>query len=155
MLRSAFLLGAIAMLLSALDLAHKAGARVEYFHARSLGYVLVVLLLSTAWAAAILATRSLPMAIGGGAVLGGAAGNVVSIAFWPGVPNPIEVGAIAFNLADVFVLVGFLAVALAAIALLCGDRERLRRRVRYSAPPEVPPRQVSQSIVLDARRSSA
>jgi lipoprotein signal peptidase len=129
MLRSACLLGAVAMLLAALDLAHKAGARVEYFHARSLAYVLVVVLLSTAWAAAILATRSLPMAVGGGAVLGGAAGNVLSLAFWPGVPNPIEVGALAFNLADVFVLAGFLLVAVVTIALV-GDRERLSQPLR-------------------------
>lgn len=134
MIRSGLTLASTATVLAALDLAHKAGGGATYFHARSLSYVLVVLVLSTAWAAAILATRSLPLAVGGGAVLGGAAGNVVSLAFWPGVPNPIEVGAIAFNLADVFVLSGFLAVALATIALLCGDRERLRRPVRYSMP---------------------
>jgi hypothetical protein len=34
----------------------------------------------------------------------------------------------------VFVLVGFLAVALVTLALLRGDPERLSRPVRYSAP---------------------
>jgi hypothetical protein len=134
MVRPGPALAGTAALLAVLDLAHKAGARAEYFHARSLGYVLVVLVLSTAWTAAILATRSVVMAVGGGAVLGGAGGNLLSLALWPGVPNPIEVGAIAFNLADVFVLAGFFAVVLATIALLCGDRERLSRPVRYSAP---------------------
>jgi hypothetical protein len=130
MLRSAFLLGAIAMVLAALDLAHKACGGATYFHARSLSYVLVVLVLSTSWAAAILATGSLSLAVGGGAVLGGAAGNLVSLAFWPGVPNPIEVGAIAFSLADVFVLAGFVLVALVTLVLLLGDREWLSQPLR-------------------------
>ena len=134
MVRPGLALAGTATLLAGLDLAHKADARVEYFHARSASYVLVVLALSAAWTAAILATRSVAMAVGGGAVLGGAGGNLLSLAFWPGVPNPIVAGAIAFNLADVFVLVGFFAVAIATLALLRGDPERLRRPVRYSAP---------------------
>ena len=124
MARSALVLGVVAVLLAAVDLAHKAGG-ATYFHARSLNYVIVALVLSTAWAAAILATRSLPLAVGGGAVLAGAAGNLVSLAFWPGVPNPIEVGAIAFNLADVFVLAGFLVVVVVTLVLVSRDRERL------------------------------
>jgi lipoprotein signal peptidase len=129
MVRPGLALAGTATVLAALDLAHKAGGGAAYFHARSLSYVFVVVVLSTAWAAAILATRSVPMAVGGGAVLGGAAGNVASLAFWPGVPNPIEVGAIAFNLADVFVLAGFLLVAAVTIALV-GDRERLSQPLR-------------------------
>jgi lipoprotein signal peptidase len=144
MVRPGLALAATAMVLAALDLAHKAGGGAAYFHPRSLSYVLVVLVLSTAWAAAILATGSLSLAVGGGAVLGGAAGNLVSLAFWPGVPNPIEVGAIAFNLADVFVLAGFVAVALATVALLCGNRthktqrgleQAARRRLRPQQSP--------------------
>jgi hypothetical protein len=134
MVRPGLALAGTAALLAALDLAHKADARVDYFHARSASYVLVVVGLSVAWTAAILATRSVAMAVGGGAVLAGASSNLLSLAFWPGVPNPIEVGAIAFNLADVFVLAGFFAVVLATVALLCGDRERLSRPIRCSAP---------------------
>jgi lipoprotein signal peptidase len=134
MARPGLALAGTATLLAALDLAHKAGAGAEYLHARSATYVIVVVGLSAAWTAAILATRSLAMAAAGGVVLGGASGNLLSLALWPGVPNPIEVGPIAFNLADVFVLAGFLAVVLATVALLCGDRERLSRPVRYSAP---------------------
>jgi lipoprotein signal peptidase len=129
-LRTVLLFCAIATLFAAIDLAHKSVAGAEYFHARSLAYVLVVLVLATAWAAAILATGSLPMALGGGAVAGGAVGNVLSLALWPGVPNPIEVGAIAFNLADVFVLAGFLLVVLATLALVSRDRERLSQPLR-------------------------
>jgi hypothetical protein len=134
MLRSGLALAGTATLLAALDLAHKADARVEYFHARSASYVVFVVGLSVVWTAAILATRSLAMAVGGGAVLGGAGGNLISLAFWPGVPNPIEVAPIAFNLADFFVLAGFVAVAGATVALVRGDRERLGRTVGYSAP---------------------
>ena len=130
MVRSGLALAATATVLAAFDLAHKAGGGATYFHTRSLSYVLVVLVLSTAWTAAILATGSLPLAVGGGAVLGGAAGNLVSLAIWPGVPNPIEVDAIAFNLADVFVLAGFVLVALVTLVLLLGDRERLSQPLR-------------------------
>jgi hypothetical protein len=136
MVRPGLALAGTATLLAVVDLAHKADAHAEYFHARSATYVVVVAGLSLVWAAAILATRSVAMAVGGGGVLGGAAGNLVSLAFWRGVPNPIEVAPIAFNLADVFVLGGFVAVAGATVALLCGDH-RLVRPVRYSAvkPP--------------------
>ncbi|MGH3080012.1 MAG: signal peptidase II [Gaiellaceae bacterium] len=134
MVRAGLALAGKATLLAAVDLAHKTGAGVGYLHERSAAYLFVVVVLSVVWAAAILATRSVTMAIGGGAVLGGAGGNLISLAFWPGVPNPIEVAPIEFNLADVFVLAGFVVVAGATIALLCGDRERLGRPVRYSEP---------------------
>jgi lipoprotein signal peptidase len=128
--RPGLALAGTATLLAALDLVHKADARVDYFHTRSASYVVVVVGLSVVWIAAILATRSLAMAVGGGAVLGGAGGNLISLAFWPGVPNPIEVAPIAFNLADVFVLGGFLLVASATLVLTFGDRERLNRPLR-------------------------
>jgi lipoprotein signal peptidase len=130
MARSGLALVGTATVLAAIDLAHKAGGGAAYYHARSLSYVLLVVVLSTAWAAAILATASLPLALGGGAVLGGTAGNLVSLALWPGVPNPIEVGALAFNLADVFVLAGFLLVVAMTIALGSGHRERLSQPLR-------------------------
>jgi lipoprotein signal peptidase len=130
MLRPGLALAGTATLLATVDLAQKAHAGVEHFHVRSASYVLFVIGLSAAWTAAILAARSVPLALGGGAVLGGAGGNLLSLAFWPGVPNPIEIAPIAFNLADVFVLAGFLLVAAATIALLCGDRERLSRPLR-------------------------
>jgi lipoprotein signal peptidase len=109
-----------------LDLAHKASAEAMYLHQRSAGYVAVVVCLALLWSAAILATRSALLALAGGVVLGGALGNLMSLAFWPGVPNPIELDSIAFNLADAFVLLGFATTAAATLTFAGRNRERLR-----------------------------
>jgi lipoprotein signal peptidase len=110
-----------------LDLAHKATAGGTYVHhPRSAAYVVVVLGLALLWSAAVLATRSPLLALAGGVVLGGALGNVVSLAVWPGVPNPIELDSIAFNLADAFVLLGFATTAAATLKFASRNRERLR-----------------------------
>jgi lipoprotein signal peptidase len=61
---------------------------------------------------------------------GGALGNLASLAFWPGVPNPIELDPIAFNLADVFVLSGFLLTTAATLVFAVRNRERLGEPVR-------------------------
>jgi hypothetical protein len=55
-----------------------------------------------------------------------ALGNLTSLAFWPGVPNPIELDSIAFNLADAFVLLGFATTAAATLTFAVRNRERLR-----------------------------
>ena len=117
MLRCASALTVTAVVLAAVDLAHKARAEDALLHMRSGGYVALVLVLSGLWAAAIVVARSGVLAVSGGVVLGGAVGNVASLALWPGVPNPLELGWLAFNLADVFVLCGFVLVALTALRL--------------------------------------
>jgi lipoprotein signal peptidase len=109
-----------------LDLAHKATAEATYVHPRSAAYVIVVLGPALLWSAAVLATRSASLALAGGVVLGGALGNVASLALWPGVPNPIELDSIAFNLADAFVLLGFATTAAATLTFAVRNRERLR-----------------------------
>jgi lipoprotein signal peptidase len=129
-LRAALALATVATLFAAVDLAHKASTDATYFHDRTAGYIVVVLALATAWTAGILATRSLSMAIGGGVLAGGALGNLVSLALWPGVPNPIVVEPMAFNLADVFVLSGFVLTACATLIFAARNRERLREPVR-------------------------
>ena len=126
----ALALGATAIVLAALDLAHKAAAGADHFHARSPAYAAVVIVLATAWVVAILGTRSLSLALAGGVVAGGALGNLLSLVIWPGVPNPIVLEPIALNLADVFVLAGFLGVAAAALAIVARTPERLREPVR-------------------------
>jgi lipoprotein signal peptidase len=130
MWRCALALAGTGMVLTAVDLAHKAAAGPQQLHMRSGGYVPVVLVLAAAWAGAILLTGSTGMALGGGILVGGAMGNVTSLVFWPGVPNPIVVGTIAFNLADVFVLAGFVLVAATALAFARANPARLREPLR-------------------------
>lgn len=112
-----------------LDLAHKATVEATYAHPRSAAYVAVVFCLAAIWSAAILATRSALIALAGGVVLGGVLGNLASLALWPGVPNPIELEPVALNLADVFVLLGFVTTATATLAFAVRNRERLREPI--------------------------
>ena len=130
MLHAALVLVAAAAAAATADLAHKALAGAEFIHPHGPGYVVLGVGLSAAWAAAIVLARSPAMALGGGLAAGGAAANVLSLAFWPGVPNPIELDAIAFNLADVFVLGGFVFVAAAALQVALANRDRLSEPLR-------------------------
>ena len=109
-----------------LDLAYKASAEATSVHPRSAAYVVVVLGLALMWSAAILATRSALLALAGGVVLGGALGNLASLALWPGVPNPIELDSITFNLADAFVLGGLATTIAATLTFAVRNPERLR-----------------------------
>jgi lipoprotein signal peptidase len=126
------LLGA-AVLVMGFDLAHKALSISEeggavLAHDRSALYVAGVAGASLLWAGAVALTRSSSIAFAGGVVLGGAAGNLVSIALWPslpGVPDPIVAGGVAFNLADVAVAVGFALLLPATIVFAMQNRERL------------------------------
>jgi lipoprotein signal peptidase len=61
-------------------------------------------------------------------VLGGALGNLASIALWPslaGVPDPLVADGFAFNVADVAVAVGFVLLLPAAVLFGLQNRERL------------------------------
>jgi lipoprotein signal peptidase len=122
---AALVFSATAVLLGSVDLAHKASVDAAHLHSRSPVYVVVVLGLAAAWAVTILATQSLSLALGGGVLAGGALGNLASLALWPGVPNPIELEPIALNLADLFVLGGFLLTSAAALLFAARNRERL------------------------------
>jgi hypothetical protein len=129
-------------LVAAADLAYKAiaverdGARMLY-HERSAGYA-IVLAVALAWAVALLAARSPLLAAAGGVVAGGALGNVLSPALWPGVPNPLVVETastgIAFNLADVAALAGGAVLVPLAVGLhAVRHRHELRRSVSLRA----------------------
>jgi len=118
---------ATAALLSGADLAHKALATGDgtLFHERGPAYVLLAAV-AVLWAGMLLAARSLTLALAGGVLLGGAAGNLLSLAFWPGVPNPLVAGQVAFNLADVFAAAGgLLLVPAAALVVAWRSRGRL------------------------------
>jgi lipoprotein signal peptidase len=130
MARCALALGGTAALLAGVDLVHKASSDAAYVHSRSSGYVVLVVVLAALWTSAIVLTRSLSIAVGGGVLAAGAAGNLMSLAFSPGVPNPLALGPIAFNLADVFVLAGFVLVAGATLVFALRNRERMSEPVR-------------------------
>ena len=69
--------------------------------------------------------------------MAGALANAISLALWPsyhGVPNPFfagdEVRGIAFNLADVFLVIGgLLLLPAATLVFAARNRERLGERV--------------------------
>ena len=128
----ALLLGA-ATVVAALDLVHKYRAISEQgqavlLHDRPTRYVVAGATLSLAWAGAIALTRSSTIAVFGGVVLGGAAGNLLSFALWPslpGVPDPLMAGGLAFSLGDVAVLGGMILLLPAAVAFALRNRGRL------------------------------
>ncbi len=99
------------------------------FHQRShaWSFVLVVLLVVVA-VLAVLPSRVI--AVAAGVVAAGVLGNLVSAHRHGGrVPNPLVVGTVAFNLADVFVLIG-LPVLIAGLArVTIAHRERIDRLI--------------------------
>jgi lipoprotein signal peptidase len=140
MARSALWLVGTAAVVGSVDLVHKAVALAEPGHAvvvhpRSALYAVGVVAISGLWATAILLTRSGSIAFGGGVFVGGAVGNVASLALWPGVegiPNPLVARDVAFNVADVAVALGLALVLAAAVVFAAQNRTRLGEPVRFS-----------------------
>jgi hypothetical protein len=143
MARSGIALLLTAMLIAAADLAYKATAIADrgaavLAHDRSALYVVGVAIAATAWAGAIALTRSVSIALAGGVLAGGAAGNLVSLGLWPslaGVPNPLVAGDVAFNVADVAVAAGLVLVLTATGVHAVLNRERLREPIRFGPSP--------------------
>lgn len=119
----------VALPLAAADLFVKAHEPTEYwaYHQRSLGWlVLSVLLLGV-----MLLTTRIPSALvapAAGIVAGGVLGNCLSAAWnHMEVPNPLVVGGghaiIAFNLADIWALVGICALVCAIGTWLIRSRD--------------------------------
>jgi hypothetical protein len=136
--RTCVLLIGVATLVAAVDLAHKAVEISErggmvLAHDRSAFYAVGVTVAALVWATSVVLTRSPSIAIAGGILLGGGAGNLVSLALWPsvpGVPNPLVTGALAFNLADVAVAVGLVLLLLTTVVYGARNRARLSEPVR-------------------------
>jgi hypothetical protein len=132
-IRSLSLLAGTAGAVAGLDLAQKAFSISErggvvLVHDRPTLYVVGVAAAALVWAVALARARSASIVIAGGVVLGGAAGNLVSIALWPslaGVPDPIVAGGVAFNVADVAVAIGFVLLLPATALFGLKNRERL------------------------------
>ena len=132
-IRTLGLLAGTAGAVAGLDLAHKAFSISEqngavFSHDRSGLYLAGGAAAALVWAGAVARVRSTSIAIAGGIVLGGAIGNLVSIALWPslpGVPDPLVAGGVAFNIADVAVAVGFVLLLPATVVFGLQHRDRL------------------------------
>jgi hypothetical protein len=133
MIRTLGLLLGAATVVATLDLVHKQRAISEqggavFLHDRPTRYVVAGAALSLGWAGAVALTRSSSIALPGGVVLGGAAGNLLSFALWPslpGVPDPIVAGGLAFSLGDVAVLGGLVLLLPGALVFAVRNRARL------------------------------
>ncbi len=133
MTRSLSFLAGTAGAVAGLDLAQKAFSISErggavLVHGRPAVYVAGLAAAALVWAVAVVRVRSASIAVAGGVVLGGALGNLASIALWPslaGVPDPLVAGGVAFNLADVFVALGFVVLLPTTALFALKNREHL------------------------------
>jgi lipoprotein signal peptidase len=119
-----FLLGG-ASVVAAVDLVHKALAGPVFVHERSALYAAGIVPVCLAWAVAVVFLRSPEIALAAGPLVGGAAGNALSLALWPGVPNPLVVDGLAFNVADLGVALGLVLLLPATVSFAVRNRERL------------------------------
>jgi lipoprotein signal peptidase len=128
------LLASTAIVFAAIDLLHKTLTPAEFHHART---QFVALIMAGVIAALVVLVPRIPStaaALGAGIACGGALGNLVSLLAWSqGVPDPfVLVGrthALAFNLADLFALMGDALLVSAAVLYGLRHRERLRERI--------------------------
>ena len=123
------LLLSVAVALAALDLAQKA-AQPVYGHPRGAGYVALAAGLLAAIVLFVPRVPSRPFAVAGGVAAAGALGNLVSALAWrDGVPNPIVVGRLAFNIADLYALVGAAGLVVGAAAFALRHPDLLREPI--------------------------
>ena len=125
MIRSLVILLTGATLVATVDLAHKAAAGPVFVHERSAFYAVGIGVICLAWAAGVVLLRSPSIALAAGPLVGGAAGNGLSLAIWPGVPNPILVDTVAFNVADLGVALGLALLLVTTISFGIRNRTRL------------------------------
>ena len=106
---------------AASDIGYKLGTRADYHHVRSPAAALAMAVFVVALVALVPRFPSRTAQVGAGIAAGGALGNLVSVLAWSqGVPDPIvwegATRGVAFNLADVFALLGD-ALLLSAVAV--------------------------------------
>jgi hypothetical protein len=121
------LLVAVASALVVPDLVQKASAPV-YGHPRSAVYVGLAGAMLTLLVAIVPRVPSRTLAIAAGVACAGIAGNLVGALAWRGgIPNPIVVGEVAFNLADVYAVIGGGALVFTAALFALTRRDLLRQ----------------------------
>jgi lipoprotein signal peptidase len=104
----------VAFVLTAIDLLQKAREPV-YGHPRGPVYIVVAAALALLVTLFVPRVPSRALSLAGGVAVAGAVGNLVSALAWRGgVPNPIAVGDVAFNIADVCAVGGSIALVLGA-----------------------------------------
>ena len=128
------LLISLAVAFATVDLLHKVFARADIHHARTPYVTFVMAALIVALVLLVPRLPSNAAAIGAGIACGGALGNLVSLLAWnKGVPDPIViVGAtrgLAFNLADIFAVVGDTLLLSTVLVLGMQRRGALRESV--------------------------
>ena len=123
------LLIAVALLLTVVDLAQKASSPV-YGHPRGVAYVVVAAALTVFLVLFVPRVPSRALAIAGGVAAAGALGNLVSALAWRGgIPNPIVVGELAFNVADLCAVTGAIALVLGAVLFALRNPALLRQPI--------------------------
>jgi lipoprotein signal peptidase len=119
-----------AVAVAGIALAQKLIGGSSLHHERSLRAVAVMALVAVGLLAVVPRIRSLPVVLGAGIAAGGALGNLVSALAWrAGVPDPLVLRDVAFNLADVFVLAGDALLLTSAAVYALRNRHRLRQPV--------------------------
>jgi lipoprotein signal peptidase len=123
------LLVAVALVLTAIDLGQKASSPV-YGHPRGAVYVLVAATLTVLLVLFVPRVPSRALSGAGGIAAAGALGNLVSALTWRGgIPNPIVVGDIAFNVADLCSVIGAIALVLGATLFALRNPALLRQPI--------------------------
>jgi hypothetical protein len=123
------LLIAVASLLTAVDLGQKANAPV-YGHARGVLYLLVATAITAVLVLFVPRVPSRALAVAGGVAAAGAFGNLVSALVWRGgIPNPIVVGDLAFNVADLCAVTGAIALVPGAVLFALRHPALLRQPI--------------------------
>jgi lipoprotein signal peptidase len=127
--RRTLVLVAVAAALVVPDLAQKAASPV-YGHPRSTLYVVAAALMLALLVATVPRVPSDALAVAAGVACAGVAGNAVSAVAWSGgIPNPIVVGDVAFNLADVYAVVGAALLVGGASLFALTHRDLLHRPI--------------------------
>jgi lipoprotein signal peptidase len=123
------LLIVVALVLSAVDLGQKASAPV-YGHPRGLVYVVFAGVLTALLVLFVPRVPSRALAVAGGIAAAGAFGNFVSALAWRGgIPNPIVLGQMAFNVADLCAVSGAVALVIGAALFALRNPALLRQPV--------------------------